>query len=93
METNYKLSFIESLKKLGIEDFEERIFYSNSKGELFHCYDYIDIAKNINEQKKGAFRQWFLAVIEFAEKNWERPESVFQHISRFLSEELNQNKP
>lgn len=85
-------TFIKSLEKLGIKEFAERIFHSNSKGELFHCYDYIEIANNIKEQKKGAFRQWFLEVIEFAEKNWERPESVFQHISRFWNEELNQTK-
>ena len=72
------MTFKEALKKLNIEDYEERILNSTSRGELFHCADYIILAKAI---KPGSdFRTWFVEVVEFAERTWQRPESVFQHI-------------
>ena len=76
------MNFKEALKILNIEDYESRIFNSNSHGELFHIMDYIDIASTIKDPSK--FRAWFVKVVEFAEKNWKRPESVFQHIRTFL---------
>ena len=73
------MSFKEALKILNIEEYGDRIFRSNSHGELFHCMDYILLAGTLKEDA-GWFRSWFEAVIEWAEKNWDRPESVFQHI-------------
>jgi len=35
------VNFQEALKILNIEEYGERIFRSNSHGELFHCIDYI----------------------------------------------------
>ena len=76
------MNFKTALKKLNIEDYGERIFNSNSHGELFHLMDYAVIAQ-IGEL--DWFRGWFEIVVEFAENNWERPESVFQHIPKFLN--------
>jgi len=68
----------EVFEKLGIEDYADRIFKSNSHGELFHLQQYYELAKmGVN---KEMFRKEFIKVVEHAEKNWERPESVFQHI-------------
>jgi len=76
------MSFKEALKKLNIEDYGERIFNSNLHGELFHLDDYIKIAKNIRKPEK--FRGVFEAIIEYAKKEWEKPETIFQHILHFL---------
>lgn len=76
------MEFKEALKKLGIEEYGERIFNSNSHGELGHLHDYIAIADSIDDA--SWFKDWFDAVVEFAEKNWNRPESVFQHIPKIL---------
>lgn len=76
------MTFGEALKKLNIEDYAERIFNSNSHGELFHLADYIAIAEHITDA--SLFRPWFVAHVEYAEKNWKRPESVFQHIMKML---------
>jgi hypothetical protein len=78
------MNFHEALVMLGIVDFEDRIINSNSHGELFHIYDYIQIAENL--KNPDAFRIWFLEVVDFAEKNWERPESVFQHMIKMLGD-------
>ena len=77
------MSFKEALKILNIEEYGERIFSSNSHGELFHCADYILLADAFKEDAEW-FKGWFEAVIEWAEKNWDRPESVFQHIPKIL---------
>ena len=77
------MTFEEALKKLDIEDYSTRIFNSNSHGELFHLMDYIAIAQI---KDTSWFRDWFVHVVKFAEKNWERPDSVFQHIPRILQE-------
>ena len=86
METNNnKMSFEEALKILNIEDYADRIFNSNSHGELFHLYDYIVIAQLA--QKKDMtkdFRKWFVGLVEWAEKNWTRPDSIFQHIIKCM---------
>lgn len=71
-------SFEEALEILGIEDYGERIFHSNSHGELFYLLDYITLANCIEDAT--LFREWFEDVVRFAEENWERPESIFQHI-------------
>ena len=80
------MNFQEALKILNIEEYGERIFRSNSHGELFHCIDYIYLADAFKDDA-GWFREWFEIVIEQAEKNWNRPESVFQHIPKILKEQ------
>jgi len=68
----------DALKKLNIEDYSERIFNSNSHGELGHLLNYIELAEQLEDPTP--FREWFVAAVEQAEKTWSRPESVFQHI-------------
>ena len=82
------MNFKESLKILGIEDYAERIYSSNSHGELFHLQQYFILADVFKDKKAEWFREWFEDTIKFAEKNWERPESVFQHIRRILYEQM-----
>lgn len=80
------MTFKEALKVLNIENYENRIFYSNSHGELFHLMDYIMIAETISEKRKEKFREWFEEVVRIAEECWDRPESVFQHIVKILND-------
>ena len=80
------LSFKEACEKLGIERYAERIFHSNSRGELFHLYDYIRIVEICGSLPW--FSEWFDFIVDHAEKNWDRPESVFQHMPRMLKETL-----
>lgn len=84
MSTETQIGFNESLSILGIERFHDRILNSNSRGELIHLMDYIYLAKSIG--KNDWFSEWFDSVVEFAEKNWTRPESIFQHIPEFLKQ-------
>ena len=83
---NNEMSFEEALKILNIEDYADRIFNSNSHGELFHLYDYIVIAQVLIEAKEdiSEFRKWFEQVVKWAEDNWKRPESIFQHIIKCM---------
>lgn len=90
METKIteEMSFQEAVKYLGIERYAERIWNSNSHGELFHCDDYIWLAqwyKN-NNFDSGGFSNWFDLVVDFAEKHWERPVSVFQHVLKIIAD-------
>jgi len=82
------IGFEDALKILGIEDYKERIFRSNSHGELFHLSDYILIATIIKEASDDIswFRGWFDSVVKGAESHWDRPEAVFQHIPKILEE-------
>ncbi len=82
------MTFGEALKKLNIEEYSERIFNSNSHGELFHLQDYLALAESLKESDAEWFRPWFVATVELAEKHWSRPSSVFQHIPRLLHESL-----
>lgn len=84
------MTFEEALKNLGIEEYADRIFHSNSHGELFHLLDYILIAEHFTD--KQFFRWWFKEIIKLAEQQWKRPESVFQHIPQLLEESLNECK-
>jgi len=69
------MTFKEALEKLGIQDFEERIFNSNSHGELFHLTQYGQLAEMLEENGDiHLFREWFLRLV------WKRPESIFQHV-------------
>lgn len=77
------MNFQEALTVLDIEDYAERIFNSNSHGELFHLDQYFTLAEIFKGDAKW-FRNWFENVVKFAEQNWERPESVFQHILNIL---------
>jgi hypothetical protein len=80
------MTFKEALQRLNIEDYGERIFNSNSHGELFHLQEYITIAEAFDDTTW--FRDWFIEIVEYAEKNWKRPESIFQHIIRALKESV-----
>jgi hypothetical protein len=82
-----KMTFEEALKKLGIEEYAERIFNSNSRGEIFHLEEYINMAELLPDHVIEKFPAWFRDVVKFAEENWERPESVFQHIQRIMLQE------
>ena len=86
------MNFDEALKKLGIEDYSERIFHSNSHGELFHLMDYVCLAQSLEEYEPGAFREWFDGVVKQAEETWNRPESIFQHIYSIVKDNLPDNK-
>ena len=72
------MEFKEALQKLGIERYSYRIFNSNSHGELFHLQDYIYLAEELKDTLW--FSDWFDFLVGYAEENWERPESVFQHV-------------
>ena len=76
------MSFTEATEILGIEKYAERIFNSNSHGELFHLQIYIVLAENLGNSE--GFSEWFDSVVKFAEENWERPESIFQHIDKII---------
>ncbi len=79
----------DAYKTLGIEEYAERIFNSNSHGELFHIMEYKILALTVKEFNcKYNFASWFREVVEDAEKNWERPESVFQHIPKMFTDRL-----
>jgi hypothetical protein len=78
------MTFQEALKALNIEEYEKRIFDSNSKGELFHLRDYIMLAEMAEGRDPAEFRKWFIDTVTWAEKTWDRPESVFQHIPTLL---------
>jgi len=79
------MTFNDAIKKLGIEQYGERIFNSNSHGELFHIVDYIVLAENISDC--SCFKDEFEEVVKYAEENWVRPESIFQYILKiFLGE-------
>ena len=81
------MNFKEALKILDIEDYGEKIFNSNSHGELFHISEYIYAAQKVKETDMDIswFRDFFVKAVEFAEEKWERPESVYQHIFTMLS--------
>ena len=76
------MSFDDALKTLGIERYKKRIYKSNSHGELFHLYDYVMIANVVGDDPE--FSGYFDELVGFAEENWERPESVFQHIPKMM---------
>ena len=80
------MNYNEALKILGIEKYAERIFHSNSHGELFHLQQYFTLAETLGET--DWFKNWFEAIVKQAEEKWERPESVFQHISKILVEQM-----
>ena len=84
------MTFKESLKKLGIEKYEEKIFHSNSHGELFHLYDYCEMAEILDKEfiDKDFFAPWFDEIVRISKENWKRPESVYQHIPEIMKQSL-----
>ncbi len=79
------MNFKEALEKLNIQEYSERIFNSSSTGELFHLMDYMQLAEL---EDVSWFKCWFCEVVKYAEREWDRPESVFQHVPRLLKESL-----
>lgn len=79
------MTFKKSLKILNIQDYEQRIFNSNSHGELLHIAQYIFLAEIVGNETH--FRVWFEAIVKEAEKSWDRPESVFQHVAEILRDQ------
>jgi len=77
-----EITFREALQKLGIPEYEERIFNSNSHGELFHLLQYFDMARMYDGSTW--FKPLFESIVKYAEENWERPDSVFQHIAEIM---------
>ncbi len=84
------MNFQDALKKLGIEEYAERIFKSNSHGELFHLDQYIVLAKMGGDL--SWFAPWFESLVQWAENNWERPESIFQHMGQILLTHLEEKR-
>jgi len=85
------MSWQDALKKLGIQKYEKRIFYSNSHGELLHLLDYIMIAEHMVDSLNEIlgdewFAEWFEMIVKQAEEKWRRPDSVFQHIPKLLDQ-------
>lgn len=74
------MTFPESLQILGIADFEERIYNSNSHGELMHLADYHMMAAEFPPEMLPYFRTIFLSIVDYCGKNWRHPESCFQHM-------------
>lgn len=77
------------LKFLDIEEFKEEIFRSNSHGELFHLQQYFALYEALSEENVPYFSLWFKAIVEIAKEKWDRPQSVYQHISQLYLEHLN----
>ncbi len=81
-------SFDEALAFLGIEEYRDRIWHSNSHGELFHTQDYCVLA-SVFEKEPSLFKPLFEASVRFAEEKWTRPESCFQHMPTLIGDFLN----
>lgn len=77
-------NFDDALKFLNIEDYFYEIVKSSSQGELSHLNDYINIANIINEDHN--FRGWFINIVEQANNNWKRPQSVYQYMLKLVLE-------
>lgn len=80
----------EALETLGIEEYSERILNSNSRGEMLYLQQYFSLAEIIG--KTEWFPEYFKETVSLAEKEWDRPESVFQHIERMLFQTISAYK-
>lgn len=78
-----RMSFADALKRLNIYDYGDRIFASNSRGELMHLGDYINMATELKGDLSW-FRPLFIQCVTFAESEWTRPESCFQHMPQMM---------
>lgn len=74
------MTFKEICTKLGIPEYSEAIFNSNSRGELFHIYDYKDLADRLKGDP-AVFVKCFKHYDAIAKSTWKRPESWYQHLS------------
>lgn len=83
MET---ITFEDALKRLGIEKYKDRIWHSNSHGELFHLADYFWFNEITTDNLIPLFTKSFEMFVEHADKTWERPDSVFQHMPRMFKD-------
>ena len=81
---------LEVLQKLGIEEYADRIFHSNSHGELFHLDDYYRLYELYKDSEAFMeyFPVWFRLLVDHAEKNVSNPEAVFQHVARLWIEHV-----
>jgi hypothetical protein len=86
------MQFGKAVQILGIEEYKERIWNSNSHGELFFLTDYIQLAEMLGDQDNTHFKAWFKDIVEMAEQTWKRPESVFQHVIKSLNDTINHPK-
>lgn len=78
----------------GHGEFGDKIFRSNSHGELFHLEQYFHLAKLAQEDKvfKEQFPKIFKDIVDQANEKWERPQSVYQHIITILKNNLQTNE-
>ena len=74
----------QALKIIGVEDYQGRIINSNSHGEMFHLMDYVTLAQAIEKDAalQPKIEKGMRDAVKFAEENWERPESIFQHMDK-----------
>lgn len=73
------MNFNDVCKRLGIEDYSEAIFNSNSRGGLSHLMDYNKWADIIPDDN-SSFRKCFLWALDWSNKNSKNPSAMFQHI-------------
>jgi len=80
------MTFKDVCDELGIGEYSERIFSSNSHGELFHTYQYMQILEMARKNEHFAiwFPAFFKEMVKWAEETWKRPESVFQHTMEIM---------
>lgn len=80
------MTFQESLKILGIEELEERIFHANSRGELMHLVDYIQVAEHWegDEWFKDFFPYWFKGIVKQCDADGKPTHAIFQHMPELL---------
>lgn len=53
------MKFREALRKLGIEDYHDRIFNASPTGELYHLWGYAELAEKLGTGPLAAFRGEF----------------------------------
>ena len=88
-------SFKDICTILGIPEYTEAIFNSNSRGELFHTKDYYELAKRLNGRDPAIFVKCFKHYDEIAKRTWQRPQSWYQYLADCLNmaaSDLNCNK-
>ncbi len=76
------MNFLEALKVLDLEEYEQRITHSNSHGELFHIHDYIHVAQQVEHDPELTKKvsEHIRSAVVYAKEHWQRPESIFQHL-------------
>ncbi len=79
-------SFKDICTILGIPEYTEAIFSSNSHGELFHTQDYYDLAERLGDRDPAIFVKCFKHYDEIAKREWQRPQSWYQHLTNGLAQ-------